>query len=84
MLVYEDIIDRSTETFAYFDELNKSIDELRKMAKRFEDISCYLSTALKEQKELDIDTADEFLILAGNIDNDVHKLAHKILFKKRV
>lgn len=82
MLVYEDMTDRSTETFVYFDELNKSIDELREKAKRFEDISCYLSTALKEQKTLDVDTADEFLILASNINNDVHKLAHKILFKK--
>ena len=82
MLVYEDMIDRSTETFVYFDGLNKSIDELRELARRFEDISCYLSTALREQKTLDVDIADEFLKLASNIDNDVHKLAHKILFKK--
>lgn len=84
-LIAEDNIDCTTFTFKYFDDLHQSIDELRKLAKRFEDISCYLGIALKEQKTLSLKTAQEFLTAAASdINNDVHMLAHKILFKKRV
>lgn len=83
-LIAEDQIDCTTFTFKYFDDLHQSIDELRKLAKRFEDISCYLGTALKEQKTLSLETAQEFLTAASDVNNDVHLLAHKILFKKRV
>lgn len=84
MLIYEDIIDCSTRTFAYFKGIDEGIDELRNMAKRFEDISCYIHTALQEQKTLDIETANEFIEKASYLNEDVHKLAHQILFKKRV
>ena len=83
-LIAEDIIDCTTFTYNYFDELNSSVDELRKLAKRFEDISCYLGIALKEQKTLSLETARDFFTKASDINNDVHLLAHKILFKKRV
>ena len=83
MLVYEDMIDESTETFVYFDGLNKSIDELRELAKRFEHISICISVALRKQKTLDMGIVEDFFEKASDLRvTNVYELAHQMLYKK--